>query len=79
MKRTLLFLVVAAAAVLSTQVSVYAHHSFAATYFEDQTVTIKGKLVQFLYRNPHSFVHVELPTTRARCRYGQWNGARAAS
>jgi hypothetical protein len=61
MKRTLLFLVVAAASVLSTQVNVYAHHSFAATYFEDKTVTIEGKLVQFLYRNPHSFVHVEAP------------------
>ncbi len=61
MKRTLLFLVVAAASMLSTQVNVYAHHSFAATYFEDQTVTIQGKLVQFLYRNPHSFVHVEAP------------------
>jgi len=61
MKRTLLFLVVAAASVLSTQVKVYAHHSFAATYFEDQEVKIEGKLVQFLYRNPHSFVHVEAP------------------
>jgi hypothetical protein len=37
-----------------------AHHSFAATYFEDKTVTIEGKLVQFLYRNPHSFIHVEV-------------------
>jgi hypothetical protein len=35
-----------------------AHHSFAATYLEDETVTIEGELVQFLYRNPHSFVHV---------------------
>jgi hypothetical protein len=61
MKRTLLFLVVAAATVLSTQVNVFAHHSFAATYFEDQKITIQGKLVQFLYRNPHSFVHVEAP------------------
>jgi Family of unknown function (DUF6152) len=61
MKRTLLFLVVAAATVLSTQVSIFAHHSFAATYFEDQKITIQGKLVQFLYRNPHSFVHVEAP------------------
>jgi hypothetical protein len=48
MKRTLLFVVIAAASVLSMQVSVYAHHSFAATYFEDQTITIQGKLVQFL-------------------------------
>jgi hypothetical protein len=61
MKRTLLFLAVAAASLLSTQVKVYAHHSFAATYFEDKTVTVEGKLVQFLYRNPHSFVHVEAP------------------
>lgn len=35
-----------------------AHHSFAATYLEDQSVTIEGELVQFLLRNPHSFVHV---------------------
>ncbi len=61
MKRTLLFLIVAAASVLSTQTKMYAHHSFAATYFEDQTITIEGNLVQFLYRNPHSFVHVEAP------------------
>jgi hypothetical protein len=59
MKHKLLLLLVAAASVLS--VRVYAHHSFAATYFEDKTVTIEGKLVQFLYRNPHSFVHVEAP------------------
>src|SRR6476646_8745579 len=38
---------------------VSAHHSFAATYFEDKTETVEGELVQFLFRNPHSFVHVE--------------------
>ena len=54
-------LVLAAAAVSILGVRAYAHHSFAATYFEDQKVTVKGKLVQFLYRNPHSFVHVEGP------------------
>jgi hypothetical protein len=36
-----------------------AHHSFAATYFENKTLTIQGKVVRFLYRNPHSFVQVE--------------------
>lgn len=39
----------------------YAHHSFAATYFEDRTVKIEGELVQFLFRNPHAFVHVMAP------------------
>src|SRR6266498_4963067 len=37
-----------------------AHHSFAATYVEDQSVTIEGQLVQFLLRNPHSYVHVNV-------------------
>ena len=38
-----------------------AHHSFAATYFEDKTQTVEGDLVQFVFRNPHSFVHLEAP------------------
>ena len=38
-----------------------AHHSFAATYFEDKTQKIEGDIVQFMFRNPHSFVHVEAP------------------
>ena len=38
-----------------------AHHSFPATYFVDQKVTIEGTVVQFLFRNPHSFVHVLAP------------------
>ncbi len=35
-----------------------AHHSFPATYLVDQSTTIEGTVVQFLFRNPHSFVHV---------------------
>ena len=57
MKRKL-FLLLAAAAIMAI-VPAYAHHSFAATYFEDKTQSIEGDLVQFLFRNPHSFVHVE--------------------
>ena len=35
-----------------------AHHSFAAEYFEDKTMTVTGQLVQFDYRAPHAWVHV---------------------
>ena len=56
MKRYLVVLAVAAGSLVAAQA--YAHHSFAATYLEDQTVQIEGELVQFLFRNPHSFVHV---------------------
>jgi len=38
-----------------------AHHSFPATYIVDQQVTIQGTVVQFLFRNPHSFIHVMAP------------------
>jgi len=44
----------------------YAHHSFSATYMEDQKVTIHGKLIQFLYRNPHSFVQVQAPDDKGQ-------------
>ena len=56
MKRYLVAPLVVATLALGTQA--LAHHSFAATYLEDQLVTIEGELVQFLLRNPHSFVHV---------------------
>src|SRR5204862_5573788 len=58
MKLRLIVLLVAAAALLSG-IQLYAHHSFAATYFEDKQQTIEGDLVQFMFRNPHSFVHIE--------------------
>ena len=54
----------------------YAHHSFAATYFEDKSMTIEGELVQFLYRNPHSFVHVMAPDDKGEMQRWsiEWGG-----
>ena len=74
MKRKLLFLLMAAAFVFAA--AAYAHHSFAATYFEDQTVTVEGKLVQFLFRNPHSFVHIEAPDDKGEVQTWavEWGG-----
>jgi hypothetical protein len=60
MKRMLLGLVIAVGAFM-TAAPAFAHHSFAATYFEDKKMTVEGNLVQFLFRNPHSFVEVEAP------------------
>jgi hypothetical protein len=58
-------LVVAVAAVMLAA-RAYAHHSFAATYFEDKNQKVEGELVQFLYRNPHSFVHVMAPDDKGQ-------------
>ena len=75
MKRLLVVLLVAGACALGTKA--YAHHSFAATYLEDQSVTIEGELVQFLFRNPHSFVHVMVKDKDGQMvRYAvEWGGA----
>ena len=48
----------ATAAMLIACTAAYAHHSYAATYDVTREVKLEGKLVQFVYRNPHSFVHV---------------------
>ncbi len=75
MKRFLVILLVAAASVAGGRA--FAHHSFAATYLEDQSVTIEGELVQFLVRNPHSFVHVMVKEKDgSMVRYAvEWGGA----
>ena len=52
---------VALAAGLAATLPALAHHSFPATYIIDQSITIKGKVVQFMFRNPHSVIHVMAP------------------
>jgi len=56
-----------------------AHHSFAATYDEARTVKIEGTLVQFLFRNPHSFVHVMAPDEKGQVQRWavEWGGTGA--
>jgi len=57
--RRMLLLVVGAALAAGTAAS--AHHSYAATYDVGKEVKLEGKLVQFVLRNPHSFVHIQAP------------------
>ncbi len=61
MKRFIGILAGAALMGAVTVAPVQAHHSFPATYVVDEKVTIEGTVVQFLFRNPHSFVHVMAP------------------
>ena len=75
MKRSLVALFATAATLVGAQA--YAHHSFAATYLEDKMVTIEGDLVQFMFRNPHSWVHVNVKEKDGTIvRYAvEWGGA----
>ena len=64
-------------AAFATGGSAYAHHSFAATYFEDQTIQIEGRLLQFQFRNPHSFVQISAPDADGNMQRWavEWGGA----
>ena len=59
MKRLALIAIVGG--VLVSAATVHAHHSFAATYIVDKEIKIEGEMVSFMFRNPHSFVHIEAP------------------
>jgi hypothetical protein len=58
--KTRLILLALASMLLAAAVA-YAHHSFAALYDEKATVRVEGKIVQFSFRSPHSFLAVEGP------------------
>jgi Family of unknown function (DUF6152) len=61
---------------LGSAAAAFAHHSFAATYDQKQTMTITGKMVQFSFRNPHSFVQVEVDDGKEKVRWAvEWAGA----
>ena len=75
MTRRVALLVVAAA--LLSGMTAYAHHSQAAQYDTTKQVKIEGTLVQFQYRNPHSFLHVEAPDDKGVVQRWsiEWGGA----
>src|SRR5215813_1939408 len=58
MRRMVLFI---AGVTLLAATAAYAHHSYAATYDTTEQIKLEGKVVQFVFRNPHSFVHVQAP------------------
>ena len=52
----------------------YSHHSFAGSYFESDSVTIDGDVVEFVYRAPHAWLYVMAADPQGRPqRYGaEW-------
>jgi hypothetical protein len=70
-----LFMLVGALAIVAAATA-SAHHSFGATYEVSKQVKLDGKIVQFVYRNPHSFVHIEAPDTDGKAQRWavEWGG-----
>ena len=51
---TRMLLALAAASTVTLTLS--AHHSFSAYYFEEQSVTLEGVVQEFQYRSPHAML-----------------------
>ena len=75
MKRHLVLFTIAA--VLACGITAYAHHSIGATYDGSKEVKLVGKIVEFNFRNPHAFVHVEAPDEKGVMQRWavEWGGA----
>jgi hypothetical protein len=59
MTRTMLTVVVAASLVAAAA-EVFAHHSFTAAYDSSKRLQIEGVVKEFVWRNPHSFVRIDV-------------------
>lgn len=76
MCRALRSILAAGAAAIVAGTLAYAHHSYGATYDLEKEIKLEGKLVQFVYRNPHSFVHIQAPDQSGKMQRWavEWSG-----
>jgi hypothetical protein len=64
-----------AVAMLVLSAAAGTHHSFGAVYLESDSIEIDGTIVEFQYKNPHSWVHVrgsERGAAEERVYSGEW-------
>ena len=70
--RTRPIIVMAGLGVLLAALPLLAHHSFSAEYDQSKTLSLQGKMVQFDWVNPHSWIYVEV--TGANGEKTIWKG-----
>ena len=72
MKRRWMLFALCVALTLSARL--LGHHNFADYYLEADTIDLEGEVVEFQYRNPHSWIHVEAqdPFGARKVYAGEW-------
>jgi hypothetical protein len=58
--------VLASLIVLAGASPVLAHHSFTAAYDSDKRIEVEGVVREFVWRNPHSFVRIEVTSKEGK-------------
>ncbi len=68
MTRTLLILItlILMTATVVAGVPAYAHHSFAAYYFESQSVSLEGTVRELVFKSPHAILVFSAPDPQRR-------------
>ena len=61
-------LIVAVVVMILSGIVAYGHHSYAATYDTSKEVKLEGKLIQFVFRNPHSYVTLQAPDAKGQAQ-----------
>jgi len=52
--------IVAGVILLAGAERIFAHHSFSATYDSSRKVELEGVVKEFVWRNPHSFLRIDV-------------------
>src|SRR5262245_6304383 len=52
--------------IMAVSMAALAHHSYAATYDTSKETKLEGKLIQFQFRNPHSYVTIQAPDAKGK-------------
>ena len=74
MKRELLNIFAVGLAVTLMSATLSAHHSFAAQYDVNKTVTIEGTVTKVEWMNPYVYFYVDVETEGRVVNYGVENG-----
>jgi len=62
MRNKWMSIVAVVAVLLAAAVTVSAHHSFSAEFDGSKSVTLEGKVFMMEFVNPHSWLHIDVPT-----------------
>lgn len=54
---------------------VVAHHSFAAQYDREKTITLKGTVTKIEWMNPHVYFYLDVPESAGTVRWAVEGGA----
>jgi hypothetical protein len=69
--RRQMWMLVAAALLGGASGRVWTHHSFTAAYDPTRRVQVEGVVKEFVWRNPHSFVRIDVTTAEGQTE--TWN------